>query len=230
VPLARAIAVSTDDALRHLPAGKTVVTGYPVRPSFAETSRESGRRRFQLPDDASVLCVVGGSQGARSINQALGRCLPNLLARYHVLHVCGERRLAETQAIVSSLSPDLQTRYQLYPYLHEREMADALASADLVLSRSGASVVGELPAVGAPAVLVPFPDPAVHQRENAAYLADRGAAVILEDAELADRLCEVLASLLSDKERLTQMAAASRALARPRAAADIAALIASVAA
>jgi UDP-N-acetylglucosamine--N-acetylmuramyl-(pentapeptide) pyrophosphoryl-undecaprenol N-acetylglucosamine transferase len=77
---------------------------------------------------------------------------------------------------------------------------------------------------------VPFPDPAVHQRENAAYLADRGAAVILEDAELADRLCEVLASLLSDKERLTRMAAASRALARPRAAADIAALIASVAA
>src|SRR5205085_8206434 len=87
VPLARKIAVSTDDALRYLPAEKTVVTGYPVRESFVDVSREQGRERFELPADATVLLVFGGSQGARSINQALAGCLPDLLDQYYVLHV-----------------------------------------------------------------------------------------------------------------------------------------------
>ena len=226
VPLARQIAVSTEDAVPHLPAGKTIVTGYPVRDSFAVASRQTGRARFNLPVGAMVVCVLGGSQGARSINRALARHLPHLLSRYYVLHVCGDQRLDEAEEASAGLSLDRRARYRLYPYLHSADMASALAAANLVLCRSGASVLGELPAVGTPAVLVPFPDPAVHQRENAAYLVERGAAVTLDDAELSEQLGPVVDSLLGDPARLEQMALACRALARPDAAAAIARLIA----
>lgn len=225
LPLARKIAVSTDASLRDLPAHKAVVTGYPVREAFLQTSKVQGRERFKVSVDATLLCVFGGSQGARSINKALIRCLPDLLSDYHVIHVCGEKRLSEVQAVKASLPTWKQDNYQLFPYLHDQDMADALAAADLVLCRSGASTLGELPATGTPAVLVPFPDPGVHQRENAAYLAERGAAVVLEDEALGERLGFVLGSLLGDRERLEQMADAARALARPDAAASIASLI-----
>jgi UDP-N-acetylglucosamine--N-acetylmuramyl-(pentapeptide) pyrophosphoryl-undecaprenol N-acetylglucosamine transferase len=105
-----------------------------------------------------------------------------------------------------------------------------MAAADLALCRSGASTLGELPAVGTPAVLVPLPQREVHQMENASYLADRGAAVVLPNDELQDRLCGVLLSLLDDPGRLSQMAAACASLARPDAAADVAAVLAEAAA
>jgi UDP-N-acetylglucosamine--N-acetylmuramyl-(pentapeptide) pyrophosphoryl-undecaprenol N-acetylglucosamine transferase len=225
VPLARRIAVSTDSAARHLPRGKVVVTGYPVRDVFLETSREAGRARFHLPQDATVLCVFGGSQGARSINQALARCLPEVLEAAHVLHICGEKRWQEAQEACAALSAPQRARYHLFPYLHDRDMADALAAADLVVCRSGASTLGELPLLGLPAVLVPFPDRSVHQRENAEYLAEQGAAVVLEDTDLDSRLEPVLRELLPDRARLSAMSRASASLARPAAAEAIARLI-----
>lgn len=229
IPLVQRVAVSTEDALRYLPSHKTVVTGYPVRESFAGAARAEARARFNIPTDATAICVFGGSQGARSINVALARCLPALLKRYHVLHICGEQRFDEAREAANGLPADDRARYHLFPYLHDREMADALVAADLVVSRSGASVLGELPAAGVPGVLVPLPEPRVHQRENAAYLADRGAAVVVENDDLQDRLENVLDELLSDRAGLSAMASASRALFRPDAAEKIGTLVAEVA-
>jgi len=101
-PLARRIAVSTAGACAYLPRRKTVVTGYPVREEFRDASRESGRSRFDLPAEAHVVCVFGGSQGSRSLNEALARHLPLLLDRYYVVHVCGEKRLAEAHPPVAA--------------------------------------------------------------------------------------------------------------------------------
>jgi UDP-N-acetylglucosamine--N-acetylmuramyl-(pentapeptide) pyrophosphoryl-undecaprenol N-acetylglucosamine transferase len=230
IPLARRIAVSTEDSLSYLPPEKTTVTGYPVREWFRDATKETSRAHFQLPAGATVLCVAGGSQGARSINDALAHHLPSLLDRVHVLHICGEQRLPEAQRAADALTPQQREHYRLYPYLEGAEMAQALAAADLVLCRSGASVLGELPATGTPGLLVPLPEPSVHQRENAEYLARRGAAVLLENDELASRLAETLDELLSDRERLARMAIACRALDCPGAAADIAGLIAEAAA
>lgn len=225
VPIARRIAVSTEDAVQHLPAAKVVVTGYPTRDAFRTASRESGRARLGLPADRAVLGVFGGSQGARSINDALAPLLCDLLARCHVLHVCGERCLDEATRAAADLPSNLRACYHLYSYLEGEDMAAALTAADLVICRSGASVLGELPASGTPAVLVPYPVPAVHQRENAEYLARRGAAVVVDDTNLADRLGPILISLLDDSARLEEMAAACRSLARPDAAAAIADLV-----
>ncbi|MDQ2741492.1 MAG: UDP-N-acetylglucosamine--N-acetylmuramyl-(pentapeptide) pyrophosphoryl-undecaprenol N-acetylglucosamine transferase, partial [Chloroflexota bacterium] len=154
VPLARRIAVTAEDSRRYLPGDKTVVTGYPVRESFLRVSRASGRRRFGLPDDAVVLVVFGGSQGSRSINEALSACLPNVLADAHVIHICGDQRRSEAEVAAAGLPVELRPRYHLFPYLHDLDMAEALAAADLALCRSGASILGELPATGTPAVLV----------------------------------------------------------------------------
>jgi len=224
-PVARRIAASTEEALLHLPADKTVVTGYPVRDVFTAGRDPMARTRFQLPADGTVLLVVGGSQGARSINDAVARLLPDLLSRYHLIHVCGEQRYEEARAAAIGLPEDRQARYRLHPYLDGDDMAAAFGSADLVLSRAGASVLGELPAMGTPAVLVPFPAPGVHQRANADYLAKRGAAVVVDDTDLTDRLGPVLEELLDDRVRLHRMARACQALARPEAAATIAALL-----
>lgn len=224
-PFARRIAASTESALAYLPPGKTVVTGYPVRNTFRAASRDKARARFGLPDDAAVLSVFGGSQGSRSINEALAAHLPSLLARHHVIHICGEQRWPEAQRAAANLPDEQRDRYLLFPYLHDEEMADALAAADLALCRSGASTLGELPATGTPAVLVPLPEAAVHQQENAEYLAAAGAAVVLPDAELPARLGALLDGLLGNQTELDRMAAACRSLDRPEAAEAIAALL-----
>ncbi len=218
-PLSRVIAVSAAGSRRSLPRHKVVVTGYPVRPEFLTASRQAGRRRLGISPEATMLCVFGGSQGSRAINTGLAGCLPALLDRYDVVHICGRERMDEAMAAAAAtLSPEQQARYVLYPYLDGAAMADCLAAADLALCRSGASTLGELPVTATPAVLVPFPDPAVHQQENAEYLADHGAAIVVADAELPERLSNVLFTLLGDRARLQHMAENCAALARPDAA------------
>jgi UDP-N-acetylglucosamine--N-acetylmuramyl-(pentapeptide) pyrophosphoryl-undecaprenol N-acetylglucosamine transferase len=224
-PFARRIAVATEGSLPYLPAQKTIVTGYPVRAPFRKASRDVGRRRFDIPPDARVLCVFGGSQGSRSVNTAVGTALPYLLEKYWVLHVSGPDRYPEAETAAGGLSPEIGGRYRLFPYLHSMEMADALAAADLALCRSGASVLGELPATGTPAILVPLPERGVHQRENAEFLAQAGAAIVVKDDELAQRLTELVDLVLGDPNRLAGMADACRRLARPDAARDIADLV-----
>lgn len=225
VPLTRWIAVTTEDSLRYFPARKVVVTGYPVREEFLTASRKSGRARFGIPTDAVVLTVTGGSLGARSLNEAVQACLPWLLERGHVIHVTGSQRHTEVLPIIESLPPVARERYHLFPYLDAHGMADALAAADLCLCRAGASTLGELPATGTPAVVVPLPIAGVHQRANAEYLVAGGAAVMLDENDLQTTLAPVLETLLPDRERLDAMAVAARRLARPDAAQTIAELI-----
>jgi UDP-N-acetylglucosamine--N-acetylmuramyl-(pentapeptide) pyrophosphoryl-undecaprenol N-acetylglucosamine transferase len=224
-PFARRIAVATEDSLPYLPAQKTVVTGYPVRAPFFEASRDAGRRLFGIPPDARVLCVFGGSQGSRSINAAVAAALPYLLQKYLVLHISGPDRYPEAQAAAEGLSPEIGGRYQLFPYLDAFKMAEALAAADLAICRSGASVLGEIAATGTPAILVPLPERGVHQYENAEFLARAGAAMVVNDDELAQQLTELVDLLLGNPNRLSDMADACRRLARPDAARDIADLV-----
>jgi len=220
--LAAKVATTTEASGAFIPRARMVVTGYPVREAFLRATREEGRARFNLPADAIVLLVVGGSTGARSINRAvisnIGALLSAPAARagsIRILHVTGNRDWPDMAAARDALAPDLRERYMAVPYLHE-EMADAMAAADLVVCRSGASALGELPALGLPAVLVPYPHAWRYQRVNAQYLVERGAAVLLEDGRLNDPdqgLVKVVASLLSDPARLSAMRAASRRLA-----------------
>jgi UDP-N-acetylglucosamine--N-acetylmuramyl-(pentapeptide) pyrophosphoryl-undecaprenol N-acetylglucosamine transferase len=142
------------------------------------------------------------------------------LKRYQVLHLSGQLDWPEVEQARAALPVELQAHYHARPFLHE--MGWALAAADLVVSRAGASTLGEYPLFGLPAVLVPYPHAWRYQKVNADYLVARGAAVRVDDETLAIRLMSEVESLLEDPARLGLMRQAARAAARPGAARRIA--------
>ena len=227
------IAVTVEDTSAYLPEKTRVaVTGYPTRPNLSAWDKQAAYKALQLDSSMPVLLVFGGSSGARSINRALLASLPELLEEAQIVHITGKLDWPEVEAAWEGLKPTLSsehaTRYHVFPYLHE-EMGAAFAAADLALSRSGASVLGELPLFGLPAILVPYPYAWRYQQLNARYLEERGASVIIDDADLQNLLLPTVHELLSDRKLLAKMSSAMRALAKPQAAQQIAALLDSLA-
>jgi UDP-N-acetylglucosamine--N-acetylmuramyl-(pentapeptide) pyrophosphoryl-undecaprenol N-acetylglucosamine transferase len=222
VRFATRIAVTVDATRRYLPhPDRMVVTGYPTRPGLAGWERAEARAKLGLHPGQPVLLVFGGSKGARSINTALQANLAGLLEKMQVVHISGELDWPVVQAAQASLPEELAGRYHPFAYLHE-EMGAALAAADLVVSRAGASSLGEFPLFGLPAILVPYPYAWRYQKVNADYLAERGGALVLEDASLQSELASTVLSLLGDWSRLEKMRMAMQALSTPKAAASIA--------
>ncbi|HWN73778.1 MAG TPA: UDP-N-acetylglucosamine--N-acetylmuramyl-(pentapeptide) pyrophosphoryl-undecaprenol N-acetylglucosamine transferase [Solirubrobacterales bacterium] len=197
-----------------------LVTGRPVPKAVLEGDRERARARWGIAPGDRCLLVVGGSQGARSINLAAVEAFAERKGRdFHVVHIAGNRDFAELEArLAKAPHPE---RYTLLAY--EPNLGDALAACDLVLGRSGGSIF-EVAAAGRPAILVPFPfATADHQSANAEWMRAGGAATVVADAELtAARLAAEVGAVLGEEARLEEMAAAARRLARPDAARRIA--------
>ncbi|HXR31781.1 MAG TPA: glycosyltransferase [Solirubrobacterales bacterium] len=204
-----------------------LLTGRPVPDAVLRAERGAARQRFEIAADARCLLVMGGSQGARSINLAAVEAFAEGDGErdFHVLHLAGSRDHAELERRLAA-APRAQ-RYTLLAY--EPDLGDVLAACDLVLARSGGSIF-EVAATGRPAILVPYPHAtADHQSANAAWMADAGAAEVIADEALDTKLlAERVGALLGDAEgrgdaeRLAAMASASAALARPDAARRIA--------
>jgi UDP-N-acetylglucosamine--N-acetylmuramyl-(pentapeptide) pyrophosphoryl-undecaprenol N-acetylglucosamine transferase len=214
------VAVTTPEAQQFFKPGLTVVTGYPVEPDFfsmREQGKAAARQQLGLSEELPVLLVFGGSRGARSINIAVMDHLEEYLQVCQVMHVTGRLDEATVRERQAQLPDDLRTRYHMSAYLHEEKVA-AFVAADLIISRAGASVMGELPAAGLPGILVPYPHAGAHQTLNAEYLASRQAAVIVKNAELDEKLKSTVLELLTDWEKLNQMGQASVNLAQPNAA------------
>ncbi len=189
------------------------VTGRPVPAPRAD--RREARGRLGIAPDATCVLVFGGSLGARSINLAALEAFAG--GGFHVLHVCGHRDYPELAA--RGPGPG----YDLREYLDRADFDEALTAADLVLARAGGSVF-EIAAHGLPAILVPYPHAAAdHQGANAEWMSEAGAAITIPDRELtAPRLLAETTALLADRPGLAAMALASRGLARPEAARDVA--------
>ncbi len=216
------IAVSASESRRYFPPrARLVETGYPVRADITKWDRAAARAKFDLHRNKPVLMIWGGSRGSRSINQAAIHHLPHLLELAQVIHVSGELDWPNVEAVQNALLGGHRRDYHAFPYLHE-EMGAAMAAADLVISRAGASILGEYPLLELPAVLVPYPHAWRYQKVNADYLAERGAAVILEDGSLKDELLVVTRTLLREPAKLQAMRQAMQSLARPEAARHIA--------
>jgi UDP-N-acetylglucosamine--N-acetylmuramyl-(pentapeptide) pyrophosphoryl-undecaprenol N-acetylglucosamine transferase len=192
-----------------------MVTGRPVPPPA--TDWPAARARFGIGLRESCVLVFGGSQGARTINQAAVQAFAG--ARFRVLHAAGERDLPDLQ----NLRPPTVggSYYDLRGYI--QRFNEALLASDLVVGRAGGSIF-EIAAHGKPAVLIPYPyATADHQTANARYMERAGAAVVIPDAELTGvRLANEVGRLLADRGRLAAMGRASAQLARPHAARDIA--------
>ena len=200
------------------------ITGIPVRPEFFALAP----RPLEGP---LRLLVMGGSQGARALNQRMPEIAKPLLDAVPgltILHQAGARHAETTESAYAASGADT-SRWRVQAFLED--MPRQFEMSDLILARSGASTVAELAASGKPSLLVPFPQAADdHQRKNAEVLAEgRAALVLLEQDMTADRLLRALSGLLSDRNKLSEMAACARTFAHPQAAARIAEMVASLA-
>jgi UDP-N-acetylglucosamine--N-acetylmuramyl-(pentapeptide) pyrophosphoryl-undecaprenol N-acetylglucosamine transferase len=224
--LATRMATTTEAALAFLPQKKTVVTGYPVRRAFFEQTRQEARRALGISEAEKVVVIAGATQGARAINTAVFGELRTILANAMVFHVTGPADFAEATGHQEALGTDLADRYRVAPF--RDDLPAVMLAADLGVMRAGASTLGEIPAAGLPAILVPGTYAGGHQRQNAQWLVDGGAAEILEEAEL-DKLSTRILALLGDEAKLARMRSSAQAMAKPGAAGAIAKLVIEVA-
>jgi UDP-N-acetylglucosamine--N-acetylmuramyl-(pentapeptide) pyrophosphoryl-undecaprenol N-acetylglucosamine transferase len=217
--IATRVAVSFPPSLESFP-DNGFVSGTPIR-SFAGIDRVAAREAVGVGPDGRLLLIFGGSQAVARMNAAVIGALPRLLPDWHVLHLAGATGMTDAWAARAALPEALRARYLPEPFLTDR-MSDALVAADLVVGRAGSSTCAEVAAVGVASILVPYPYAGAHQRHNADFLVDQGAARLVPDEALdADRLASEAAQLRDDALR-AGMAAAARRLGRPDAARTLA--------
>lgn len=214
-------AASSDAAARALGDG-AVVTGYPVREGFATADRDAARRALGLGERPAVL-VLGGSSGARSLNEAVLRWAGEVLAQADVVHVAGRRDYEDVAKQAAAAGLTSHPGYRLVPYLDQ--LPEAMVASGLVVSRAGAAVLGELTVSAKPSILVPGTFGGAHQRHNSDYMCREGCAEVIEDDEVVERLGPAILGLLADTARLARMAERARAIARPDAARRLATLV-----
>ena len=218
--VARSVHTSFEETEKHLPGARDVVlSGNPVRAEFSEADRGSSRLSLGIPEDARVVLLVGGSRGARRINDAVSAAARTLADADVTLIVQTGRY---DSAAVGAALDAAGVRAMVEPFFDD--MATVYAAADLVVSRSGATAIAEMEVVGKPSILVPYPYATEgHQMKNARAVESAGAATVIPDEELTgDRLAGEVIGLLSDVERLALMARRARTLARPDAAERVA--------
>jgi UDP-N-acetylglucosamine--N-acetylmuramyl-(pentapeptide) pyrophosphoryl-undecaprenol N-acetylglucosamine transferase len=223
------IAVSFPPSKDYFAPGKAVVTGYPVRAEFFQTDKSSAISRLHLDENERTLLVLGGSQGAHSINVAVSDGLERLLQVCQVVHITGEKDGPWLQARRDELPPSLAARYSVYDYLYD-EMSVALAAADLAVARAGAATTAEFPAVGLPSILIPYPYAGRHQELNADYMVENGAAIRIDDVDLKEGILpRTVFDLFDNQQTLDRLGDGARRLARPDATRRIAGLLRDIA-
>lgn len=218
---AQRVCVAYEGMERYFPAERIVFTGNPVRADLLEVAskRAEGLAFYGLKDDRKTLAVVGGSLGARTLNEAMARSADLLAQRpdVQVLWQCGRYYEKQYRDCATARLPNVQLR----PFIERMDLL--YAAADVVIARAGALTISELAVVGKPAVLVPSPNVAEdHQTRNAEALAKRGAALLVPDAEAAERLLPEALALLDDPQRQATLREHLQPFARPNAAEAIA--------
>jgi len=222
--LADRIDITADESRNYFGnQNKLNVTGYPTRSNLRSWTKAKAVGTLGLKSELLTLLVLGGSKGARSINRAIIRTLPVLLEDIQVVHISGQLDWIEVESAGKNLKgiSKYADRYHPYEYLHD-EMGAALTAADIVISRAGASVLGEYPLFGLPAILIPYPHAWQYQEVNARYLLKRGAAVLISEEDLQDQLLPQVREMIANKQLRNNMSKAMRALNKPDAAASIA--------
>ncbi len=222
---AAAVTVPHAASRQYFPSrARVVVTGNPVRSAVVEATPEGGRQVLGLPVGGLVLYLVGGSRGAKALNEAIVTSLPGWLGRGDVRAVfaTGERYYEETVAALARAGLTPGESLLVVPYLHRADAA--MAAADLVVTRAGGGTLAEVTARGVPAVIVPSPNVTHnHQEYNARVLEKAGAAKVILEKDLGgSRLEKSVAALLENPDLRERMRRASRSLGRPKAAEEIA--------
>lgn len=215
---AKAVFLTYQDAEPYLKGSKTMLTGNPVRRFGEKASREEAAEHFGLRPELSTLLIVGGSQGARALNQHFGKSIHHYLEKLNmqVLWQCGEADLKKVQVIAEG-----NPRITVEPFIQKMHLAYSLA--DLVVCRAGAMTLTELCHFGRPSILVPLPSAAGnHQVHNARSLEKADAAAVLLEEDLDEiSMGNLLGSIFTSGEKLKAMGQAAKALSQPEATSTI---------
>jgi len=219
------IAVSFDEAAQYFPAGKVAHTGNPVRKAMQHVLATGAAEFLQLEPGVPVILLLGGSQGAVALNDALLSALPQLVEQYQIIHQTGKANIVEVTGRAKLLLKDSphMARYHAFDYLDDLAGGMAAGAATLVISRAG-STIFEIAAWGKPSILIPLPGAAGdHQTKNAFAYARTGAATVIEQNNLSAHM------LLGEAERIIgnpaiteKMSTAAKTFARGDAARTIA--------
>lgn len=215
----RKICVAYPDMERYFPKNKIVITGNPFRQNLLkEVSRKEAFKLFGLNEDLPVILVLGGSLGAKTLNESI---LSNLdLLSQSKVQILWQSGNIYYNSILERLNGRLRSNIQLHEFL--THMDKAYAVADLVISRAGAATISEICLLGKASILVPSPNVAEdHQTKNAMALVNNDAAVMVKDSVAINELFPTALKLVKDKNRLKQLAANSLQMAKPKATADI---------
>ncbi len=224
-----------DATVARLPGARVEVVGCPIRPAFRalaakSDARDVGRAHFSMPAEGRLLLVTGASQGARTVNDAMVRVWPVVARRHHdwrLLHLTGAGDLQRVQSAYNAAGAPADRTTAIDFTEH---MAEAIAAADVVVSRAGASTLAELTTLGRASVLLPYPfHRDRHQHANAEQLAAAGAAAVVEDARDAQQTGPQLEAALEgviEADRYQQMSDAARRQGLPDAAHRVAAWLA----
>ena len=205
---------------------KVIVTGNPVRASVFAATREEGRALWDIPEDARMLLVTGGSLGAKHLNEALAAMKNKLLAYddLYIVHVTGPKQLDAVEELMA-LTDEQRKRWRLVGYTNQ--MGACMAAADAIVSRAGASSLAEISARALPALLVPFPFATEdHQTTNARSYVDAGCAYMIADDQVETPEFErLVCSLIEDAQVRSAMTEAAHKLKTRDAAALLADIV-----
>ncbi len=214
------ICVAYEGMEKYFPKGKIVQTGNPVRENIANTNatKQEACQYFGLDPHKKVLLILGGSLGARTVNQSIAQGLQELEdADIQVLWQCGKIYQEGAQEKGDQFSDQIKVE----PFINRMDLA--YAAADVIVSRAGAIAISELSLVGKPTILVPSPNVAEdHQRKNARSLVDKGAAVMVTDDEAREKLVQEARAILADDKRQQELMDNMAKLKKPNAASLIA--------
>lgn len=218
-PAAKYVSVSFGQAKKHLNSKNIALNGNPVREIFNKISRESALSALNLSLNKKTLLVIGGSQGARTINNALMGVVQKLIYEHNfqIIHQTGKKNIEEYKKQLSQIWHDFTacSDYVLRPYFDD--MSIPLVSADLAISRAGSLSISELNLSGLPSILIPYPYAASdHQRFNAKAMEEAEAAVYLEDSECnSEKLAACILNLFNNPDKLMKMKEINKSLAKP---------------
>jgi len=218
-PKATMIFTAFDAARKYLPVSKIILCGNPTRKELHTSTGTAAHEYFGFTKEKKTLLILGGSGGAKAINDAIAANIKELhdTLGIQIIWQSGSRYL---ETINEVINPDSFQNLRLYSFVDH--MTHAYSAADVVISRSGASICSELMVTGKPSIMVPSPNVAGdHQTSNAKAMVDGGAAIMLRDEELGSRLVKELQTLLNDEGKLSEMKEAALEMAKPEAANDI---------
>lgn len=210
---AKRIAVSFPEAAEHFPKDKVAHTGQPVRSSIQEPLREGANEYLNLDQSMPTILVIGGSQGAARINEAVLDALPTLLQSAQVIHQTGPAHLKDISGRAKATVDEklLAERYRPFDFLNDLSLRMAAGVSSLVISRAG-SAVFEIASWGLPSIIIPIEEShGDHQRENAFNYARSGAAEVIEENNLSPNLLvREVTRLLEDSRTRAVMSQAAK--------------------